>query len=279
MKIIEVADLSFAYEGAHLALDHLSLEVQKGSTTAILGGNGSGKSTLFLNLNGVLVPNSGQIFFAGKAVTFNKRGVQELRRKIGIVFQDPNDQLFAANVASDIAFGALNLGLSQAEATARVKKVAKWLEIEELLERPTHALSFGQKKRVALAGVLVMEPQVIILDEPTAGLDPSGVSEMLKLLTRLKSEMDLTILLSTHEIDLVPLYADAVYVLNKGKVVLAGTPKEIFSEAEILRNYGLRLPRIAHLMGILSHKDKLPVDPLVSTIGAARKCIRELAER
>ena len=149
MKIIEVADLSFAYEGAHLALDHLSLEVQKGSTTAILGGNGSGKSTLFLNLNGVLVPNSGQIFFAGKAVTFNKRGVQELRRKIGIVFQDPNDQLFAANVASDIAFGALNLGLSQAEATARVKKVAKWLEIEELLERPTHALSFGQPKRVA----------------------------------------------------------------------------------------------------------------------------------
>ncbi|MEG2138233.1 MAG: ATP-binding cassette domain-containing protein, partial [Oscillospiraceae bacterium] len=140
-----------------------------------------------------------------------------------------------------------------------------------LREKPTHALSFGQKKRVAIAGILVMEPEVMILDEPTAGLDPQGVSDIMKLLTELQERLGMTILLATHDMDIVPLYCDYAYLMNGGRMVLEGTPAELFAQPDILRENHLRLPRIAHLMEILRKQDGLSVDPSAATIGAARR--------
>jgi len=276
MNIIEAKEISFSYEGEETALDNVTMHFKKGRTTAVLGGNGSGKSTLFLNLNGVLKPVSGKIIFNGKEISHNKKDILELRRNIGIVFQDPDDQLFSANVKKDISFGLVNQGLSAEEVDNRIDFVIRKTGITGIINKPTHALSFGQKKRVAIAGVLAMQPTVIILDEPTAGLDPSGVSEILNLLSDIKRSMGITIIMSTHEIDLVPLYCDDVYVLDKGKVVFEGTARELIANSGVLRKHNLRLPRIAHLMEILHDKDKLDVNASAATIAEARSSINEL---
>lgn len=276
MNIIEVKNLSFCYEDEEFALDNISLQIKKGRTTAVLGGNGSGKSTLFLNLNGVLKPKSGEVIFNGKEISYNKKDLLQLRKNIGIVFQDPDDQLFSSDVKKDISFGLVNQGFSLEEVNKRIEFVVQKTGIESILNKPTHALSFGQKKRVAIAGVLAMQPDVIILDEPTAGLDPSGVSEILNLLNEIKQTMGVTIIISTHEIDLVPLYCDDVLVLDKGKIVFDGTTQELLINSKILREHNLRLPRISHLMEVLHDKDKLDVDKFSATISQARKSLKKL---
>jgi len=278
MNIIEVKNLSFCYEDEELALDNISLQIKKGRTTAVLGGNGSGKSTLFLNLNGVIKPKSGEVIFNGKELSYNKKYLLQLRKNIGIVFQDPDDQLFSSDVKKDISFGLVNQGFSLEEVNKRIEFVVQKTGIESILNKPTHALSFGQKKRVAIAGVLAMQPDVIILDEPTAGLDPSGVSEILNLLNEIKQTMGVTIIISTHEIDLVPLYCDDVLVLDKGKIVFDGTTQELLINSKILREHNLRLPRISHLMEVLHDKDKLDVDKFSATISQARKSLKKLFE-
>lgn len=276
MNIIEVKDLCFSYGDDDMALNNINMQIAKGKTTAILGGNGAGKSTLFLNLNGVLTPKSGSVYFDGKEIHYNKKDLLEIRKKVGIVFQDPDDQLFSASVIKDISFGLMKLGLPNEEVKKRVDLVVSQLGIENLVDKPTHALSFGQKKRVAIAGILVMQPSLVILDEPTAGLDPQGVSEILSLLEDIKQKMGISIMLSTHDIDIVPLYCDDVYVLDQGAVVFSGTPELLFSKPELLRMHNLRLPRIAHLMNILYDKDQLDVDRSASTISTARKSIKKL---
>ncbi|MGI5958921.1 MAG: ATP-binding cassette domain-containing protein [Massiliimalia sp.] len=278
MNIIETKDLCYSYGEGKLALDHVNIAVPQGTITAFLGGNGAGKSTLFLNLNGVLTPDSGQVLFDGQPVSYTKKGLAQMRRRVGIVFQDPNDQLFSASVLKDVSFGAVNLGLPEEEVRRRVEQAVAQTGIGEYLNSPTHALSFGQKKRVAIAGVLVMNPDVIILDEPTAGLDPAGVSEILRLILQIKEQRGISVILATHEIDLVPLYCDYVYLLDHGKVCLSGTPEEVFSQKDVVREHALRLPRIAHLMEILKEKDGLAVDETASTIAAARKTLLEAAE-
>ena len=276
MNIIEIKDLNYSYDTQRKALNQVSMSSEKGKIIGVLGGNGAGKSTLFLHLNGILRPGSGKILYNGKEIKYSKNEITELRKNIGIVFQDPDDQLFSSSVRKDISFGLLNLGKSSDEVTERVERIIKELGIEELAEKPTHALSFGQKKKVAIAGVLAMQPAVIILDEPTAGLDPYGVSEILNLLQKIKEEMGITVILSTHDIDLVPLYCSEVYVLDKGAVVFSGSPEQLFADPDLLRRHCLRLPRIAHLMGILYDKDKLMVDKSAATISKARKSIKEL---
>lgn len=278
MNIIETKNLSFSYSDEKKALDHVNISIPKGKITAVLGGNGAGKSTLFLNLNGVLTPEDGEVFFDGKRVKYDKKGIVEIRRRVGIVFQDPNDQLFSSSVRKDISFGAMNMGLDKEEVKRRVEQVIVQTGIGEYVDRPTHALSFGQKKRVAIAGVLVMKPDVIILDEPTAGLDPAGVSEILQLLTSIKEETGVTVILATHEIDVVPIYCDYAYVMDHGKIVLKGSIKELLLKPGQLRAYSLRLPRIAHLMEILKNKDHLEVDQTAATISAARNSIKKLIE-
>ena len=274
MDALEVKDLTYTYEDGTRALDGLSLTARAGEVTGILGANGAGKSTLFLTLNGVLTPASGAVFLGGKPVSWKRKDLPELRRRVGIVFQDPDDQLFSADVYRDVSFGAVNLGLPEGEVRRRVEDALARTGIAHLKDKPTHALSFGQKKRAAIAGVLVMEPEVLILDEPTAGLDPGGVSSLLALIGELR-DAGMAVLIATHDMDLVPLCCDEAYLLGAGKVLASGAPEELFTRPDLLRENHLRLPRIAHLMDILRDRDGLDAGA-AATIGAARREILRL---
>ena len=278
---IEVRDLTYTYADGTKALDGISFSAEAGKVTGILGSNGAGKSTLFLNLNGVLTPQGGEVLLDGQPVSYARRDLPELRRKVlrrkvGVVFQDPDDQLFSADVYRDVSFGAVNLGLPEAEVRRRVEDAMERTGITALRDKPTHALSYGQKKRVAIAGVLVMEPSVMILDEPTAGLDPQGVSDIMGLLSEIREKLGITIILATHDMDIIPLYCDHVYLLSGGRMAADGTPEEVFRHPELLRENHLRLPRIAHLMEILSDRDGVEVSRGAATISAARQEILRL---
>ena len=274
-NIMEILNLHYKYEDETQALKGISLSIKKGLTTAILGGNGAGKSTLFLNMNAILRPDSGQLLYKGKPIDYSRKGLLELRTKVGLVFQDPDSQLFSASVYQDVSFGAVNLKLPEAEIRKRVESALERTGIAHLKDKPTHSLSFGQKKRAAIAGILVMEPEVLVLDEPTAGLDPRGVGDIMKLLRETQQQLGLAVVIATHDIDIVPLYCDYVYVLEEGSIALEGTPKQVFQEADVLRRVGLRLPRISHLMEILKKEDGFEFDGTATTISEARRAIKE----
>lgn len=275
-NIIEVKDLQYQYEDGTRALDGVNLRIPKGMTTAVLGHNGAGKSTLFLNLNGILKPSGGEVFYKNSLLDYSRKCLKELRKSVGIVFQDPDSQLFSASVFQDISFGPINLGLPEPVVRQRVEYAMERTGLLHLKDKAAHSLSYGQKKRVAIAGVLAMEPEIIILDEPTAGLDPNGVSEIMKLVRELQKELGLTVVLSTHDIDMVPLYCDYAYLMDQGKVMLEGTPKEVFDHTELLRKLNLRLPRIGHLMEILKKEDGFDLQDTAYTISEARKALDRL---
>lgn len=275
-NIIEVKDLQYQYEDGTRALDGVNLRIPKGMTTAVLGHNGAGKSTLFLNLNGILKPSGGEVFYKNSLLDYSRKCLKELRKSVGIVFQDPDSQLFSASVFQDISFGPINLGLPEPVVRQRVEYAMERTGLLHLKDKAAHSLSYGQKKRVAIAGVLAMEPEIIILDEPTAGLDPNGVSEIMKLVRELQKELGLTVVLSTHDIDMVPLYCDYAYLMDQGKVMLEGTPKEVFDHTELLRKLNLRLPRIGHLMEILKKEDGFDFQDTAYTISEARKALDRL---
>ena len=277
MKAIETINLSYTYHDGTKALTNMNFAVEKGENMAILGPNGAGKSTLLHHFNGLLMPTSGKVLVLGKEVATSD--LDWVRQKVGLVFQDPDDQLFARTVGQDVAFGPINLGFPADEVKARVKWALEATEITELENKPPQNLSTGQKKRAALAGVLAMKPEIIVLDEPMANLDPRTASKVLQLLLQLNKELGLTLIIATHDVDLVPLFADKICILNKGQIVLQGPPKEVFAETELVRNVDLRLPRITHLFEILSKRNQLSTNkqfPL--TIGEARKEIVELME-
>lgn len=274
-NIIKLEDIHYKYPDGTHALNGINMEIKKGEITAILGGNGAGKSTLFQHLNGIVKPSSGKILFNGSPLDYSRKGLIKLRESVGIVFQDPDSQLFSASVYQDVSFGAVNMKLSEEEIRKRVDKAVERTGISHLKDKPTHCLSFGQKKRVSIAGILVMEPEVLILDEPTAGLDPIGVSEIMKLLMETQKELGISIIISTHDIDIVPLYCDKVFVMDKGKVVLEGTPKEVFNEKKAIRSVNLRLPRVMHLMEILKDRDGFSFKEISVTIGGARKALKK----
>mgnify|MGYP005831969991 CR=1 FL=1 len=273
--ILEVGDLHYKYSDGTYALKGVTLAINHGQTTAVLGGNGAGKSTLFLCLNGILKPSSGEVLFKGLQLDYSRKGLKSLRKSVGIVFQDPDNQLFSASVYQDISFGPMNMKLPEEEVRRRVNIAMDRTGISHLKDKPTHCLSFGQKKRVAIAGVLAMEPEVLVLDEPTAGLDPMGVSEIMKLLREIQKELGLSVVISTHDIDIVPLYCDYAYVMDSGKIMLEGTPKEVFGHADEVRNVNLRLPRIGHLMAILREKDNFDFKDTANTISEARKALND----
>jgi cobalt/nickel transport system ATP-binding protein len=273
MNIIEAKNITYEYPDGTKALNNIDFSVKEGDIVALLGPNGAGKSTLFLHFNGILEPLSGQIIVDNEKLEYNKKTLLKIRQKVGIVFQNPDDQLFAPTVEEDIAFGPLNIGLSQEETKKRVEDSLKKVGMEGYEKKPPHHLSGGQKKRIAIAGILAMNPKIMILDEPTSGLDPKGASKILKLLYDLNNE-GMTIIISTHDVDLVPIYAKKINVINKGEIIKEGTPHEVFDEVSIIRNANLRLPRIAHLIEILEKEDNFKVGkhyPL--TIGEARKDI------
>ena len=275
MNIIETKDITYNYPDGTKALDEVHFKAEEGKIVALLGPNGAGKSTLFLHFNGILSPTSGKVLLNGEEIKYDKKSLMHVRQNVGIVFQNPDDQLFAPTVLEDVAFGPMNLGLSKEEVENRVHDALKRVGMEEFKKKAPHHLSGGQKKRVAIAGILAMKPRIMVLDEPTSGLDPKGASQILKILYELNKE-GMTIIISTHDVDLVPLYASSVYIISKGKIIKEGNPQEVFGDVKTIRAANLRLPRIAHLMEILEKEDKLPFDkPYPLTIGEARKKLKD----
>ncbi|AMD18437.1 cobalt transporter ATP-binding subunit [Methanobrevibacter sp. YE315] len=244
--MLEVKNVKYSYNSDYQALKGVSLKVERGEMVALLGKNGAGKSTLFLHLNGIYRPDEGQVFIDGEELKYDKKSLLKFRQKVGIVFQNPDDQIFAPTVEEDVAFGPLNLGLSMEEVQDRVEEALDRVGMSGFEKTAPHHLSGGQKKRVAIAGILAMKPEVMVLDEPTAGLDPQGVVDLSKLLNELNDE-GITIIISTHEVDLVPNYATKVFVLVDGLLIGEGTPKEIFAKPEILEQANLKVPIVTDL--------------------------------
>jgi len=244
--MIEVKNLKYSYNSQYQALKGVSLKVNKGEMVSLLGKNGAGKSTLFLHLNGIYEPDEGQVFIDGEELKYDKKSLLKFRQKVGIVFQNPDDQIFAPTVEEDVAFGPLNLGLPMEEVQDRVEDALARVGMSGFEKAAPHHLSGGQKKRVAIAGILAMKPEIMVLDEPTAGLDPQGVTNLSKLL-RQPNDEGITIIISTHEVDLVPNYADKIFVLVDGLLIGEGTPKEIFSQPEILEKANLKVPIVTDL--------------------------------
>ena len=244
--ILSVEGLRYAYPGEVPALCGLSLEVTAGRKLAILGPNGAGKSTLLLHLNGSLRPDAGRVTLAGQAADYSRRGLNGWRSRVALVLQEPDDQIFAATVAEDVSFGPLNQGLSEAEAALRVQGALAALGIAGLADRPTHMLSGGQKKRVAIAGAVAMQPEVLLLDEPTAGLDREGAEQLVTVLRDL-GRRGMTLVFSTHDIELALALADDVALFTGGTVLAQGGAGALLSDPALLARAGLRPPVLLEL--------------------------------
>nr|WP_218880503.1 ATP-binding cassette domain-containing protein [Kineosphaera limosa] len=241
--------------GDHPVLAGADLDVAGGRRVALLGANGSGKTTLLRALSGSLRPTTGQVLLDEKPLTYDRKGLRAHRQAVQLVLQDPDDQLFSADVARDVSFGPTNLGLDAQEVAARVAQTLVLLGLTDLANRPVHRLSFGQRKRVAIAGALAMRPCLLLLDEPTAGLDPVGVDDMLDALRRLE-EHDTTVVIATHDVDLALAWADVAAVVVDG-AVHQGEPGEVLSDADLLVRARLRRPWVLELAQRLG----LPADP------------------
>lgn len=238
---LSTENLSFTYPDGTRALKNINIEIEKGEKVAIIGPNGAGKSTLFSHFNGLTEPTSGCVKIEGKPISFEKDELLKVRQKVGIVFQDPNDQLFAPTVKEDIAFGPMNLGLSYDEVEKRVEDALKMVGMENYEDKTPHHLSGGQQKRIAIAGIIAMKPELMILDEPTAGLDPDGVEKVLNIMNQLNEE-GMTLIISSHDIDMISKYADKIFVLYNGEIIESGNKNKIFSDMELLKKAYLRTP-------------------------------------
>lgn len=273
---IQVKNLTHIYsEGMpyeSVALTDISFEIDRGGFVGIIGHTGSGKSTLIQHLNGLLKPKSGSILIDGVDIARKDAKMQDIRRKIGLVFQYPEYQLFEETVHKDVAFGPLNLGFTQEEADQRVEEAIGLvgLNYEEIADRSPFELSGGQKRRVAIAGVIAMKPEILILDEPTAGLDPKAHTDILQMIERIHSVQGSSIILVSHNMGDIARLADKVLVMDRGKMVLTGTPAEVFQQADLLESLGLGLPPAAYLMGELK-KRGIPVSSDILTIDAAEE--------
>ena len=238
------------------ALDNVSLEIEDGEFLAVIGHTGSGKSTLIQHLNGLLKPASGKIYVDGTDITDKDTKLVDIRKKVGLVFQYPEYQLFEETIAKDIAYGPSNLGLNEDEILKRVKKSMEMvgLNYEEYKDISPFELSGGQKRRVAIAGVIAMEPKVLILEEPTAGLDPAGRDDILEQIKLLHEKYNMTIILVSHSMEDVGKLAEKIIVMNDGHVELQGKPKDVFKEIDTLEKIGLAVPQVTYLMRELKKK-------------------------
>ena len=258
--VIEAQDVSYTYDGNNeRALDGLNLKIRRGTKVAFMGGNGSGKSTFFLCLNGIRRPDTGKICIDGKAIEYTRKGLLEVRGRVGIVFQEPDDQLFSASVYEEISFGILNLGADEETARREVESVIKELEITPFQDRPAHALSGGQKKQVAIADILVMHSGVMILDEPAAALDPKHTKKVQQIVDHL-TEKGITVLMATHDIDYAYAWADEIILMHEGKVIRQGTPFDVCSDRAALKTASLEVPAVLRIHQRLKEKGLIPED-------------------
>ena len=263
------------------ALDDVNLVIEDGEFLALIGHTGSGKSTLIQHLNGLLEPTSGRILVDDINLTNKETKLTDIRKKIGLVFQYPEYQLFEETIEKDIAFGPNNLGLSQEEVSDRVKKSMEMvgLDYETYKDVSPFDLSGGQKRRVAIAGVIAMEPKVLILDEPTAGLDPKGRDDILEQIKILHEKYKMTIVLVSHSMEDVGKLAERIVVMNKGKVALMGKPAEIFKEVEILEDIGLAVPQVTYLMRALKEKGFNVSDEVFTVEQGSKEILRMLLKK
>ena len=264
----------FRYPDGTVALSNIRFDVAKGEFSGILGANGSGKTTLLRVMDGLIKDYSGSVTLDGAEIT--RLNPRDIYRKVGLVFQNPDDQLFAHTVFEDAAFGPRNMGFSEDEVKLRVDGALASVEMVDLGSKQINALSYGQKKRVCIAGLLAMGHEILLLDEPTAGLDPMGEYRMMEILTRLNRNDGVTIVMATHSVDLVPIFLHRLHILSRGRIVRGGTPEEVFSAPEEMENVKLRLPHIAELLHRLKHEDRLPFGRIPLTIGEARREILEM---
>lgn len=265
-EIISVENLAYTYPGFDdqpgvVVFEDMNLKIQKGTFVAILGTNGCGKSTLAKHFNSILLPTGGKVYVCG-IDTSNEERIMQVRRNVGMVFQNPDNQIVANVVEEDVAFGPENLGISSPEIRHRVNKALKQVGMYDYREHAPHLLSGGQKQRVAIAGIIAMEPKCIVLDEPTAMLDPRGRREVIETIGRLNKEKGITVVLITHHMD-EAAKADRVVVLHKGKVSADGKPEEVFSQVELLHSIGLAAPESVELCWELNKEGfDLPLDKL-----------------
>lgn len=275
--ILKAENLYFSYvnETSH-SLNGLSLEIRRGQKIAVMGANGSGKSTFFLCCTGILRPQQGQLYFNGNEVHYNRKELLHLRSKVGIVFQDPDNQLFSGSVYQEISFGVLNLGFSEEDARTEVEAVIERLEITPFRHKPTHALSGGQKKQVAIADILAMHPEIIILDEPAAALDPRHTRMVNTIVDRLTEE-GITVLMATHDVNYAYEWADEVLLFHEGKVLMHGSPEQVFANRSALAQTNLEPPAVLELFESLCRKGILKSSmPLPKNLNTLERYIEEI---
>lgn len=257
--VLETVGLRYVYPDGTLALEDLNVGIPEGGRVALLGPNGAGKTTLFLLLIGIMRPAAGKVRFNGEDLGGGRRSLTGLRQRVGLVFQDPEVQLFAPTVWEEAAFGPANQGLSRAAVAERVEAALAATDLLEPRDKATHFLSYGQKKRLCLAGVLAMAPEVLLLDEPTAGLDPEQTRRVVGILDEL-SRAGRTLVLATHDVDLAYAWADTVYIFGRGRVLAKGAPETVFADAALMERASLRRPLLFTLYEALRGRGLVPSD-------------------
>lgn len=263
------------------ALKEISTEIRNGEFIGLIGHTGSGKSTFIQHLNGLLKPTSGSIILDGLNITKKEIKLKKVREKVGLVFQYPEYQLFEETIYKDIAFGPQNLGLSESEVGIRVKEsmIQVGLDFDKMKDQSPFELSGGQRRRVAIAGVLAMKPDVLILDEPTAGLDPRGRDEILDQINKVHVKTNNTIILVSHSMEDISRFADRIIVMHKGSIVLSDEPRKVFKEVEMLEEIGLAAPQVAYLMKSLKEKDPEVRDDIYTLEEAKEEILKMLRRR
>lgn len=282
-KVLELKNLSYVYGTGtpfeKTAVNNLSLSIEKGEFIGIMGHTGSGKSTLVQMLNGLIKPTSGQVILDGEDIWANPKDIRKIRFKVGMVFQYPEYQLFEETVAKDIAFGPTNMGKSGAELEKAVNDAARFTGLkDELLEKSPFDLSGGEKRRAAIAGVIAMNPEVLVLDEPTAGLDPMGRDVLLSQIVQYHKERKNTVILVSHSMEDIARVADKIIVMNKSNLVMFDKTKEVFSKGRELEKIGLRVPQITKIMLELREKG-FNVPEGILTVDEAMDCISSLLDK
>jgi cobalt/nickel transport system ATP-binding protein len=275
MHLIETRDLCYAYPHSVKALEGINFIAPRNARIAVIGSNGAGKSTLFKHFNGIFRPTSGSVLVRGEPIT--KQNIREVRKFVGIVFQNADDQIFSPTVEQDVAFGPTNLGLDEETIHHRVHEALKIVGIEDLADRVPHHLSGGEKKRVAIAGIIAMEPEVLVLDEPTAGLDPQGVHDLIGFINSLSRQYGMTVIFSTHDVSVVCEVADYIYVMNRGRFVAQGSVEEIFLQQELLKSVRLDVPVLPKLLRSL--KDHGVPVPMAYNYGDAERALLDSYRR
>ncbi|MDC0706100.1 MULTISPECIES: energy-coupling factor ABC transporter ATP-binding protein [Priestia] len=265
-----------------IALHDLNLNIQSGTFLAVIGHTGSGKSTIIQHLNALLKPTAGEIQIGERTIKANRKekNLKAIRQQVGVVFQFPEHQLFEETVEKDIAFGPMNYGVSEEEAKQKARELIKLVGLpEDILSRSPFDLSGGQMRRVAIAGILAMNPNVLILDEPTAGLDPRGRQEIMNMIYRLHKEKGLTTILVTHSMEDAAMYADELIVMNKGTIAMKGSPREVFGQHTQLKEYGLDVPESLRFMLKLQEKFQLEASDTVITFSEVVEKVQHLMQQ